>query len=683
MVHFVGAGPGATDLITLRGAELLKQADIVIYAGSLVNPALLGLCREDVRLYDSAKMTLEEVMAVILSAEKLQSDLPMTDAQAENEKPDRAGVSIVRLHSGDPSLYGATREQIEILKSHHIPYDITPGVSSFNAASAALEAEYTPAGVSQTVIITRMEGRTAVPEKEKLRLLASHGATMVIFLSTALAEEVQRELLQGGAYREDTPAAVVYRVSWPEERILHCFLGELAETVRKNGIQSTALLIVGDFLSGRYEESRLYAADFSTAFRQGTKPPEKDSFSAHTYILCFTQAGRETAERIRESLQNTKNGAGPGQRSENDPIKAVYFGRRSDAAPKEGPQETLSSFLRKHFSEAEALIFVGAAGIAVRAIAPFVRDKTTDPAVVVLDEQGRHVISLLSGHLGGANTLCQRIAERLGGEAVITTATDLNERFAVDLWAKEQGLMIMNPERIKTVSAAVLSGETIRIRSLYPIRFSGDRADNGSKRPAGGKPSYLYYYDPERDHLSETVSQLPGSRENNGTDSFSGSQGRERPVTININVIKQNGAPEETLFLCPGTAYLGIGCKKGISKEQCEAAYERFSAETGLIPAAVAGSASIDLKREESGLLSFAAEHGWPLSFYSAEELNRLTGDFSASAFVKEVTGVDSVCERSAVLAAGGSSADMLLLRKWTGEGVTFALAVAERDLVF
>ena len=251
MVHFVGAGPGAVDLITVRGQELLKQADVVIYAGSLVNPALLGLCKRDARLFDSAKMTLEEVMTEISSAEE-------------------QGLETVRLHSGDPGLYGAIREQIDMLEQKGVSFDVTPGVSSFNASAAALKAEYTPAGVSQSVIITRMEGRTAVPERERLRKLAAHGATMVIFLSVGLVSEVQRELLAGSAYGPDTPAAVVYKASWPEEKVFRCKLSALAETVERNKITKTALIIVGDFLSGGYEKSRLYAAEFSTGYRKGT-----------------------------------------------------------------------------------------------------------------------------------------------------------------------------------------------------------------------------------------------------------------------------------------------------------------------------------------------------------------------------------------------------------------------------
>ena len=235
MVHFVGAGPGAPDLITRRGAALLQTADCIIYAGSLVNPALLGLAGPDCAIRNSAEMTLEQVLAVM----------------KENEA---AHKTTVRLHTGDPCLYGAID---------------TPGVSSFCGAAAALNAEYTLPGVSQTVIITRMEGRTPVPEGERLAALAAHGATMVIFLSIGLIDRVQDALLQG-AYTAATPAAVVYKATWPEQKIVHCNVGTLAESTRAAGITKTALIVVGDFLAAQYDRSKLYDPAFTTEFRRGT-----------------------------------------------------------------------------------------------------------------------------------------------------------------------------------------------------------------------------------------------------------------------------------------------------------------------------------------------------------------------------------------------------------------------------
>ena len=254
MIHFVGAGPGAPDLITLRGAELLKKADTVIYAGSLVNPELLQLCKAECAVYNSAEMTLEQVLSV------------MSDAE-------RQGEITVRLHTGDPSVYGAIREQMDALEKMGISYDITPGVSGFCGAAAAASAEYTLPGVSQSVIITRMAGRTPVPERESIAALAAHATSMTVFLSAGLLEGLQKELLKG-AYHENTPAALVYKATWPEEQVLRCTVGTLAETGRNHQIRKTALVLVGDFLHSEYERSRLYAPDFTTEFRQGMEASE-------------------------------------------------------------------------------------------------------------------------------------------------------------------------------------------------------------------------------------------------------------------------------------------------------------------------------------------------------------------------------------------------------------------------
>ena len=251
MVHFVGAGSGAEDLITVRGARLLGEADVVIYAGSLVNPALLNYTKEGCEIHDSAKMTLEQVIAVIVKAE-------------EN------GKTTVRLHTGDSSIYGAVREQFDVLDEKGIEYDVCPGVSAFSGAASVLKAEYTLPDVSQTVIITRMEGRTPVPEKEKIRLLASHGSTMVLFLSTGLIEGLQQELIAGG-YAPETPAAIVYKATWPEQKIFRCPLAKLAETAKENHITKTALITVGGFLGDTYERSKLYDPAFTTEFREATE----------------------------------------------------------------------------------------------------------------------------------------------------------------------------------------------------------------------------------------------------------------------------------------------------------------------------------------------------------------------------------------------------------------------------
>lgn len=250
-VYFVGAGPGAPDLITLRGKALLESADVIVYAGSLVNPALLAYAKPECAIHNSAQMTLDEVIDVIQTAVV-------------------QGKAVVRLHTGDPSVYGAIREQMDRLTALQIGYGVCPGVSSFNAAAATLQAEYTLPGISQTVILTRAAGKTPVPEGETIRSLAAHKATMVLFLSAALLETVSNDLIAGG-YASDTPAAIVYKASWPEEKIVRCTVGTLAKSAADNHIHKTALICVGHFLGDAYELSRLYAPDFSTEFREAKR----------------------------------------------------------------------------------------------------------------------------------------------------------------------------------------------------------------------------------------------------------------------------------------------------------------------------------------------------------------------------------------------------------------------------
>ncbi|NBH61929.1 precorrin-4 C(11)-methyltransferase [Anaerotruncus sp. 80] len=249
MIYFIGAGPGAADLITVRGAELLKKADVIIYAGSLVNPALLDYAGKDCKIYNSAKMTLEEVIAVM----------------KENR-----GKEVVRLHTGDPCIYGAIREQMDILDRENMEYVSVPGVSSFIGAAAALNAEYTLPNVSQTVILTRMAGRTPVPEKEEISKLAEHGATMVVFLTSTMLAELSERLIAGG-YAPDSPAAIVYKATWPDEKVVRTTVKDIAKAAEENGINKMALIMVGGFLGSEYERSRLYDPSFTHLFREATK----------------------------------------------------------------------------------------------------------------------------------------------------------------------------------------------------------------------------------------------------------------------------------------------------------------------------------------------------------------------------------------------------------------------------
>lgn len=249
-VYFIGAGPGDPDLITVKGQKRLSEADVVIYAGSLVNPALLGKAKQGAAVYNSASMTLPQVIDVIAKA------------VAENKR-------VARVHTGDPSIYGAIKEQMDELDKLGISYEIIPGVSSFLATAAALQCEYTLPDVSQTVIITRLEGRTPVPPKENLASLASHTATMCIFLSVHMLDNVVRELMDGG-YPSDTPIAVVQKASWPEQKIIRGTLSTISGHIKAQGIDRTAMIVVGRCLEGDYALSRLYAPEFGHMYRDAT-----------------------------------------------------------------------------------------------------------------------------------------------------------------------------------------------------------------------------------------------------------------------------------------------------------------------------------------------------------------------------------------------------------------------------
>ncbi|MFQ6051317.1 MAG: precorrin-4 C(11)-methyltransferase [Candidatus Hydrothermarchaeota archaeon] len=245
-VYFIGAGPGDPDLLTIKAKKVIEESDVIIYAGSLINPEILKYAKKDADLFDSSGMTLEEIKEVIYEA-------------VNNKK------TVARIHSGDPSIYGAIQEQIDFLEEKKIEFEIIPGVSSFLSAAASLKREYTIPEVSQTLIITRISGRTKVPEKESLRELSRHKASMCIFLSAHMIDEVVNELIN--FYDENTPVAVVYKASLPDEKIVHGNLGNIAEKVKNERIERKALILVGDFLMSKGKRSKLYDKDFTHSFR--------------------------------------------------------------------------------------------------------------------------------------------------------------------------------------------------------------------------------------------------------------------------------------------------------------------------------------------------------------------------------------------------------------------------------
>ncbi len=526
-------------------------------------------------------MTLEEVLAVMVEAEQ-------------------EGKDVVRLHTGEPSIYGAVQEQMQELDARKLAYDSTPGVSACFGAAASLNLEYTLPDISQSLIITRMEGRTAVPEKESIEAFAAHQCSMAIYLSTGMLEKLSERLIKGG-YSKDTTAALAYKVSWPEEEIYICTVETLAQTAAEHGITKTALVLVGDVINkSGYSKSRLYAEDFSTEFRAAKKIIRRRKENAVIEMECH--------QLYRKGIRACRKDKKTFQRAAASCEIHTYHGRKQ--------VENLNAWTKEQFSLRNAIIFIGACGIAVRTIAPFLKDKLTDSPVLVLDEAGNYVIPLLSGHVGGANEIALQLAELLGAVPVITTATDINNAFAIDVFAKKHDLSIDKKEGIKKVSAKVL----------------------------------------EKKKLSMTIAPEYAAK-----------------VDVAIGTPEDGQKPEPLLTLIPKEYILGIGCRRNKEEQELKAFAENCLKEAGVDWKQIRAIASIDKKKDEKAILKLAAEHGIPFLIFDAETLSRVPGTFDTSAFVASQVGVDNVCERAAMAACRDNG--RLVLQKRAENGMTLAIA--------
>ncbi len=615
MVHFVSAGPGNPEFITIRGKSLLEKADVIIYAGSLVNPQLLSWAKGNCRIYNSARMSLDDVIEVIDHAEK-------------------ANLTTVRLHTGDTTLYSTIGEQIEELEKRNISYDVTPGVSAFQAAAASLHSELTQPGITQSVILTRASGRTKVDQKESIRRFAEHQSTMALYLSSSLAAETRDELLAGG-YHGTTPVAVVYKASWPEEKIIHSSVADFPEQMAKAGIKKTAVILVGEVLADRseiqrknagiHENSKLYDPEFTTGYREAKH---------RTIWMCACTM--HAVEQMRQLAAMW---------SEADP-NVVFETHIKCSAHPDNEDHSIRSLTENAFDRVEVMIFFSAAGIAVRSISPFVKSKVTDPAVLVVDEAGRYCIPILSGHLGGANHYASEISKMLQTEAVITTATDLEQKFSVDLFAAKNRLFITDMKKAQDISARIVAGEVLK---MYAGRVI-----------AGTVPDGIILTD-SIENADIVVKPLREACESS-----------ERPFNNEI-------CPENALVLEDGMIDLGIGCRRGTGDAQILSAIDDVLYRFGCSRNRIAGIGSIDLKNSETGLLKVMNMFHVKHKFFTAEELNAVDGTFSSSEFVRNTAGVDCVCERAAAALSGGQ----LIAKKYAKNGVTVAAAVTYQPLSF
>ena len=615
MVHFVGAGPGAADLITVRGAELLRKADIIIYAGSLVNRELLSYAPDTAKIYDSKDMNLQQIIEVMKDAEK-------------------AGLETVRLHTGEPSLYGAVREQMDELDKLGIEYDSCPGVSAAFGAAAALNLEYTLPEVSQSLIITRMEGRTGVPERESIESFAAHNASMAIYLSAGMLEELSARLINGG-YRPNTPAAIVYKATWPEEKKFVTTIGQMVETAKKEGIRNHAVVLVGDAVRHeKYDKSKLYSDEFTTEYRTaglnnglgeyGAVGLNNDhaahGIDSDTDAVNRDKTGGDIRKIIHETIVNRYVESDIfvfTDRAEKlaDEVKGIMSDLGNcDTAVFRCRMDEAKRRLSFTFEGKRAAVFISATGIAVRAVADYVKDKLSDSPVIVISEDGRYVIPLLSGHMGGANSLATAIADRLGAFKVITTATDISGGFQLDNYAKSHQLHIMDRGIIKQIADisllkrydALTENDNKAANNKHMSSKIGDDHDN---------PDYADGYN--ENHVKEIVEKLicEGS-------------------------------------LKPKKYYLGIGCRRGKTYGDIRVAVESFLKDNGIDISEVAAIASIDVKKDEEGIRHFANVERLTFVVYSAEALRSLGDGFSGSDKVLETVGVDNVCERAAVAVA-------------------------------
>lgn len=679
MVHFVGAGPGACDLITVRGMNRIKEADVIIYAGSLVNPELLSYAKAECEIYNSAHMTLEDVVSVMREAEA-------------------AGKGTVRLHTGDPSVYGAIREQMDLLDECGIAYDVCPGVSAVFGAAASLACEYTLPDVTQTLILTRAEGKTPVPEKENLRSLAAHRASLVLYLSSGLARKVRQDLLLGG-YAEDTPVAVVYKATWPEEKIIRTTLDKLREDMEAAGITKTALIIVSPALGSVYEKSRLYDAAFATEYRGATEIAFPAGIRRVLLITCSVR-GYATMQKMAKKLENISGAE-------------IITKVKCEALPEVSMRETVKACVDVYFEQVDAIVFVTASGIAVRSVAEHLAHKSEDPAIVCMDECGKHVISLVSGHAGGANALTQMLADVMWATPVITTATDVEGRFSIDEYAREHNLVVTDWAKAKAISAEVLAtgAKPVWVDEAEVLQEEEKRAcEIGKEQKSTGIDVGKIENDGCKNEVDGCENRIDGcenevdgckNRIDGCENRIDGSENKVDGCGNRINVKRlqigshqviitpQDGSVDaQTLQLIPRCIVAGVGCKKGTPVDKIEHAVRDAFAKAGLRMEALCAVVSIDLKKEEAGLLEFCETRNVPFETYAAEELQAVPGTYSASEFVSGVTGVDNVCERSAVKYASehGMKQDQpllgrqakhgeLLLRKQAYGGVTVALA--------
>lgn len=642
-VYFIGAGPGAADLITVRGRNLLAQADFILYADSLVmEEAVAAVARPGARILGSATLHLDEVMALMIDAA-------------------RRGEIVARVHSGDPSIYGAIHEQMVRLEEAGIPYEIVPGVASTFAAAARLGVELTVPDLVQTVILTRAAGRVPMPPGEHLRDLAAHGATLAIHLSVTRIRQVVEELLAGG-YAATTPAAVLHRVTWPDESYVLGTLADIAEKVRAAGYTRQALILVTPALdpalkrSDRSAASHLYDKHYTHRFRKAVKPtPEVEhpagllpenalatpTNSAGPICIAVTRRGAALAQRLAEQLQG--EAAVPAQfyPTSHDAAESAPVHRYADSALAE---------VRRRWTAGRPLILIMATGIAVRAVAPLVGKKQDDPAVLCMDEQGRFAIPLLGGHQADANRLAEQVAALTGGTAVITTASDGQGKPSLDRLAESLGWRIDPESALTYVMARFVNDDPIGL-------WIDPCVPNAQAEPL--RQALAHCANVEEVHTMEALAQ--GLAKARWTAALIVS-----PYRIEAELAAK------ALIYRPPVLVAGIGCRKGTPVSVLHHSLMVALQESGLSAESLAALATAELKADEPGLQALADMLQRPLRVIPHRRLKQLDPALFTASAAQEKFGLPGVAEPCALLVAGGP----LLAPKRTFAQCTVAIAL-------
>lgn len=638
-VYFVGAGPGAPDLITVRGQEIITQADFVLYADSLVQESVAHLARKPgARIVGSSDLHLEQMVHLMVEAA-------------------HAGNVIARVHTGDPALYGATQEQMTQLAAHGVGYEVVPGVTAAFAAAARLGIELTSPEQVQTLILSRAAGRTPVPEREAVHRLATLGASLALYLSIGQIEQVVADLLAGGVYTPHTPVSVVYKVTWPDEEIVHGTLADIVEKVRAGGYRRHALILVHpasphpDHGAADAPRSRLYDQHFTHGYRTSSHNEPTPPAQSSPAIIAVTRSGSALATQLAHSLDGIavipSRFAG-----QIDGIDEVDKGN-------DGYEGPVRAEIHRHWACHRQLILIMAAGVAVRAIAPLLQHKTTDPAVVCLDEGGKQVIPLLGGHQAGANDLARRIAALTGGHAAITTASDVQEIPALDLLGKDANWHINLSSALTHTSACLVNGEAVGM-----------------------------WVDPAlptaREHALEWLASAGNVVEVAHLDDLqSDSYAAGLIITHRLLDEQQQPLLRKCILYHPPALVVGVGSRRGVAAEDVHTAIETTLFDKGFALASVAALTTADIKADEAGIQHTAAALNLPLRIHSSEQLAALSpDDFSPSAAHKHV-GMVGVAEPCAILAARDEHRDhsVLLIPKRSFATCTVAVALREGEI--